>query len=83
MATRGVAADTVDLTNIVFPYPDEHYALDGARLERELGVTMSSPPRRMLEDFVGTWDAVADHRPRVYAREQQALRALGLEAGDA
>lgn len=75
----GVAADTVDLTNITFPFPDEHYAIDGGRLERELGVVMASPPRRMIEDFAGWWESHPDHAPRRYEREQQALRALGLE----
>lgn len=74
----GVASDTVDLTNIVFPFPDEHYALDGARLERELGVVMQSPPRRMIEDFAGWWESQPDHAPRRYEREDLALASLGL-----
>jgi nucleoside-diphosphate-sugar epimerase len=79
----GVASETVDLTNITFPFPDEHYALDGSRLERELGIVMRSSPRRMVEDFAGWWETHPDHRPRRYEREDRALRALGLEPFDA
>jgi nucleoside-diphosphate-sugar epimerase len=75
----GVRSPTVDLTNIVFPYPDEHYALDGRKLTRDLGVEMTTPNRRMLEEFLAWWETLPE-RPglRSYERENQALRALGL-----
>jgi 2'-hydroxyisoflavone reductase len=78
-AAAGVASDTVDLTNITFPFPNEHCGLDASRLERELSVVTQSPPRRMIEDFAGWWESHPDHRPRRYEREAAALRALGKE----
>jgi len=78
-AELGVAAETVDLGNIVFPYPAEHYVLDGAKLSRELGVTMTTGNRRMIEEYATWWDALATRPPlRSYARESAALAALGL-----
>jgi dTDP-glucose 4,6-dehydratase len=74
----GVALPTVDLTNLVFPYPAEHYALDGGKLTRELGIEMTTGNRRMLEEFAATWGSVADHSPRRYEREDKALAALNL-----
>jgi nucleoside-diphosphate-sugar epimerase len=73
-----VALPTVDLTNVVFPYPSEHYALDGSKLTRELGVEMTTGNRRMLEEFAAAWGSVADHSPRHYEREDKALAALNL-----
>ena len=73
-----VASETVDLTDIVFPYPAAHYALDGSKLARDLGVEMTTGNRRMLEEYWNTWDQVADHTPRRYAREDKALAALDL-----
>jgi nucleoside-diphosphate-sugar epimerase len=78
-AELGVEAETVDLTNIVFPYPAEHYALDGAKLTRELGVEMTTGNRRMLEDYAGWWSSLRERpAPRRYEREDAALAALGL-----
>jgi 2'-hydroxyisoflavone reductase len=76
----GVAAETVDLTNLVFPYPNEHYVLDGTKLARELGVETTTGNRRMLEEFTGWWETRPDHTPRRYEREDKALAALGLGA---
>jgi nucleoside-diphosphate-sugar epimerase len=78
-AELGVAAETVDLGNIVFPYPAEHYVLDGAKLTRELGVTMATGNRRMIEEYAIWWEAL-ERKPalRSYARENTALAALGL-----
>jgi nucleoside-diphosphate-sugar epimerase len=78
-AELGVATDTVDLTNIVFPYPAEHYALDGSKLTRELGVAMTTGNRRMLEEYAAWWGSL-EERPalRRYERENAALAALGL-----
>ncbi len=75
----GVTADVVDLTNIVFPYPAEHYAIDGAKLTRELGVEMTTGNRRMIEEYAGWWEGL-DSKPglRRYDRENTALAALGL-----
>jgi nucleoside-diphosphate-sugar epimerase len=75
----GVAAETVDLTNIVFPYPAEHYVLDGAKLTRELGVEMATGNRRMLEEYGAWWESLDDRPPlRAYERENAALAQLGL-----
>jgi nucleoside-diphosphate-sugar epimerase len=77
----GVAADTVDLTNIVFPYPNDHYVLDGSKLTRELGVEMSTGNRRMVEEYRAWWEGLAEQPPlRAYGRENAALAALGLPA---
>jgi 2'-hydroxyisoflavone reductase len=74
-----VGADTVDLTNIVFPYPDEHYVLEGTKLTRELGVEITTGNRRMLEEYAAWWNA-APEKPalRRYEREERALAALGF-----
>jgi nucleoside-diphosphate-sugar epimerase len=74
----GAASDVVDLTDIVFPYPDEHYLLDGTKLTRELGVEMTTGNRRMIEEFAAWWESAPDHAPRSYAREDRALQALAL-----
>ena len=76
-----VAMATVDLTNLVFPYPPEHYVLDGAKLTRELGTKMTTGNRRMLEEYASWWESAANHSPRRYEREDKALAALGLGAG--
>ena len=60
-----VATNTVDLTNLVFPYPSEHYVLDGTKLTEELGTEIRTGNRQMLEEY-STWEAVADHSPRRY-----------------
>jgi nucleoside-diphosphate-sugar epimerase len=78
-AELGVAAPVVDLGNIVFPYPDEHYVLDGSKLTRELGVEMTTPNLRMIEEYAAWWEQLAEKPPlRSYERENTALRALGL-----
>lgn len=74
----GAASEVVDLTDIVFPYPDEHYLLDGTKLTRELGVEMTTGNRRMIEEFAAWWESASDHAPRRYAREDKALEALSL-----
>jgi nucleoside-diphosphate-sugar epimerase len=74
----GVAADTVDLTNFVFPYPAEHYVLDGTKLTRELGLKITTGNRQMLEEYAAWWESESDHSPRRYEREDEALAALGL-----
>jgi nucleoside-diphosphate-sugar epimerase len=75
----GVEMATVDLTNLIFPYPSEHYALDGAKLTRELGTEMATGNLRMLEEYANFWESAVDHSPRKYEREDKALAALGLE----
>jgi nucleoside-diphosphate-sugar epimerase len=74
----GISAATVDLTNIVFPYPAEHYVLDGRKLTQQLGVECVTGHLRMLEEFAEWWPSVRDRSSRVYEREQRALEALGL-----
>lgn len=73
-----VASPTVDLTDIVFPFPDRHYVLDCSHLRERLGVEARRDNRRMVEQFVVDWrggDDV-DRQPRRYAREDRALDAL-------
>jgi nucleoside-diphosphate-sugar epimerase len=74
----GIQSETVDLTNIVFPYPNEHYALDGTKLERDLGVGCLTGNLRMLEEFAAWWSTVEDRAPRRYEHESQALERLGF-----
>jgi nucleoside-diphosphate-sugar epimerase len=76
----GVDSPVVDLTDVVFPYPDDHYLLDPSKLARELGVTATVSPRRMLEEFAAWWEGAPDHAPRSYTREQRALEQLRLPA---
>jgi nucleoside-diphosphate-sugar epimerase len=76
-----VAMATVDLTNLVFPYPSEHYVLDGTKLTRELGTKITTGNRRMLEEYANWWELAADHSPRRYEREDKALAALGMTTG--
>lgn len=78
----GVAADTVDLTDLIFPYPSHHYVLDPSKLARDLGVESNVGNRRMIEEWAAWWETVPDHGPRRYAREDKALAALGLEPVD-
>ncbi len=71
----GVAAETVDLTNIVFPYPAEHYVLDGSKLVRELGIEMATGNRRMIEEYAAWWESLAEQAAaaRLRAGERGAL----------
>ena len=78
----GVAADSVDLTDLVFPYPAQHYVLDPSKLARDLGVEAKVGNRRMIEEWAAWWETVSDHSPRRYAREDRALAALDLEPSD-
>jgi 2'-hydroxyisoflavone reductase len=75
----GVASATVDLADIVFPYPATHYVLDGTKLTRELGVEITTGNRRMLEEYYAWWQARPGRNLRRYAREDRALAALGLQ----
>jgi 2'-hydroxyisoflavone reductase len=75
----GIASETVDLTNIVFPYPSEHVVLDGSKLTRELGVEMTTGNRRMLEEYAAWWETLPEKPAlRSYERENKALSALRL-----
>ena len=73
----GVASETVDLTDLVFPFPDQHYLLDAAKVERLLGVAMTTSNRQMIEAYVEWWSAAGRSAPRAYARESRALEQLG------
>lgn len=85
-AALGVGSATVDLTNIVFPFPDQHYLLDVSGLRQRLGIEAEIDNRRMLEQFVAAWvdSEEAAAGPRRYEREERALamlRTKGHEAG--
>ena len=73
----GVDSEVVDLKDIVFPFPPENYLLDPSKLERRLGVAMTTSNRQMLEAFIEWWHAGGRSRPRAYARESRALERLG------
>ena len=78
-AALGVAAETIDLTNIVFPFPSEHVVLDGSKVTRELGVETAVGNRRMIEEYAAWWEKQAVKPAlRSYVRENAALTALGL-----
>lgn len=77
----GIASEAHDLTNLVFPYPAEHYVLDGRKLTRELGVEIKTGNRRMLEEYAASWESEPTHSPRRYEREDRALAALGVLEG--
>ena len=74
----GVDMATVDLSNLVFPYPSEHYMLDGTKLTRELATKITAGNRQMLKEYANWWESAADHSPKRYEREDKALAALGL-----
>jgi len=73
----GVASDTVDLTDLVFPFPDQHYLLDPGKIERELDVVARVSNRQMIEAFVDWWLAGGRVPPRPYPRENHALGQRG------
>ncbi len=74
----GVASETVDLANLVFPFPAHHYVLDGSKLQRDLDIEMPTGNRRMLEEYWEWWNVAADRSPKRYQREDAALAALGI-----
>ena len=63
-AALGVDSEVVDLKDVVFPFPPENYLLDASKLERRLGVAMTTSNRQMLEAFVGWWDAGGRSAPQ-------------------
>jgi nucleoside-diphosphate-sugar epimerase len=77
-AELGVASEVVDLNDLVFPFPSQHYALDVSRLRERLGVEPRIGNRRIVEQYATVWlDAGGpDQEPRRYAREERALAAL-------
>lgn len=76
----GFPTDTIDLTNVAFPFPNRHYMLAVDRLAADLGFEARVTTRRMIEEFVAHWPEVEDHTPKRYEREDAAVRALGLDA---
>jgi nucleoside-diphosphate-sugar epimerase len=79
----GVASETVDLTNILFPFPALHYVLDGSKLTRDLGIEMTTGNRRMLEEYWSWWQQKPDRAPKRYEREVQAVATLKLDRSGA
>lgn len=78
-AALGFPTDSIDLTNLVFPFPNRNYMLAVDRLATDLNFEARVPTRRMIEEFVATWPEVSDRSPRRYEREDTALEMLGLE----
>lgn len=76
----GLPTDAIDLSNLVFPFPNRHYMLQVDRLKTDLGFESRVSTRRMIEEFAARWPSVEDHRPRHYEREVTALETLGLAA---
>jgi nucleoside-diphosphate-sugar epimerase len=75
-AALGLPTDSVDLTNLVFPFPNRHYMLDSTRLATDLGFRCRVSTRQMIEEFAAWWREREDHTPRKYAHEEQALERL-------
>ena len=76
----GLPTDAIDLTNLVFPFPNRHYMLQVDRLKTDLDFESRVGTRRMIEEFAAWWPSVEDHRPKHYEREAGALETLGLAA---
>lgn len=76
----GLPTDKVDLTDLVFPFPNRHYMLDSTRLAAELGFEAQVSTRYMIEEFASWWDQRGDRAPKTYKREEQALRALAASS---
>jgi nucleoside-diphosphate-sugar epimerase len=74
----GVASAVVDLGDLVFPFPNRHYALAVSRLRERLGVEAAIGNRRMIEQYASAWLEAdgPEQAPRRYAREERALAAL-------
>jgi nucleoside-diphosphate-sugar epimerase len=72
-AALGADSAPFDLTDLVFPFPDEHYLLDCGRLRERLGLEARIGSRGIVEQFVATWTPT---QPRRYEREERALAAL-------
>lgn len=72
----GVSSEAVDLTDLVFPYPNHHYLLDTTLLKQQLGVEAQTDNRRMIEVYAAWWLTSEDHAPRPYPREERALKLL-------
>jgi nucleoside-diphosphate-sugar epimerase len=76
----GVASPVVDLTDVVFPFPDTHYFLDAGAIAADLGVRAELSLEQTLREYHAWWLTEADRAPRAYARESRALAALKLAA---
>jgi 2'-hydroxyisoflavone reductase len=79
-AALGVASPTIDLADVVFPFPDTHYFLDVAAIAADLGVRAELSLEQTFREFHAWWLKEADRAPRAYARESRALAALKLAA---
>lgn len=75
----GIAQSVFDLTDLVFPFPAEHYLLDCSLLRERLGFEPRRGNREILRDFIAGWDH--DRPPRSYPREDRALAALATGDG--
>ncbi len=71
-------SETVDLTDLVFPFPDEHYLLDAGKITRQLDVVARTSTRQMIERFAAWWMAGGRTQPHAYSRENRALAHLGF-----
>lgn len=80
-ASLGVEAEVWDLSDLIFPFPDEHYVLDVTRLRERLGFEPLRSTREAIEDFVAAWkeSEAPDRGPRRYKREERALAALNKQ----
>lgn len=74
-----VRPSVIDLTNLVFPFPSEHFMLDATKATSQLGVAIRTDNRTMIERFADWWGALPTKpAPGRYAREDEALAKLGL-----
>ncbi len=75
-AALGVASPEIDLTDVVFPFPDSHYFLDCSRLARDTGFVAGRSLEATLREFFVASGQGSKLRAKEYARETRALGQL-------
>lgn len=77
-AQVGTAGYTVDLSDVIFPVPDQHLMTDVTLARDVLGFAARRPLQVIARDVVEWWRAFPDHSIREYPAEQRALAEAGL-----
>lgn len=72
----GVASPEIDLSDIVFPFPDAHYMLDCSKLARDTGFVPAHSLDSTLREFFAASDGGARLIHKTYARETRARQQL-------
>ena len=75
-ALLGVASPEIDLTDVVFPFPDSHYFLDCSKLERDTGFRAGRSLEATLREFFAASGNGSKLKIKEYARETRALEQL-------